>query len=385
MTYGDASPYSIQVYYWLCVLYYKHPTYSLIHARMKNDSPAYNNNMLESLDDELDDQSGGIEISPFDASTKYNKEHGFPTIYHDDEFGYGADEHDELMLAENRNVETLRADLSCLCVPTCAKSPQDICSRLGAWTIANADQFISSVIVALALIPDSISYALIAGLPPSAALQSAWITNIITAIIGGRPGMITSASGFTALLLYRLVRTDTVVEESGIMFVPYVIIFAGALQCVAAFVGLGRLVSAFPAVVVVGMVNAMAVLMLALQFRYVKVFPLSEEELDNGWNVDGNAPAVEISWNVALLSYFGVNLEWISPTLDLGIFVGEVATAFIISMYLPKITKCLPATLVSVLVVVGIEFGIVRMFGAGTPLIADYGGSHVSFNTATVC
>jgi SulP family sulfate permease len=220
---------------------------------------------------------------------------------------------------------------------------------------------------------------LIAGLPPSAALQSCWISNIITAVVGGRPGMITSASGLTAMLLYRLVRTDTVVEESGIMFVPYVIIFAGILQCIAALIGLGRLVSAFPAVVVVGMVNAMALFILALQFRYAKVFPLTEEEINNGWNVDdGTAPAVEISWNIALFSYYGVDIEWITPTLDLGIFAGEVATSFLISMFLPKLTKCLPATLVSVLVVVGVEFGLVRMFGAGTPLIGDYGGTHVS-------
>jgi hypothetical protein len=128
------------------------------------------------------------------------------------------------------------------------------------------------------------------------------------------------------------------------------------------------------------MVNAMALFILALQLRYVKVFPLSEEELDNGWNVDGTAPAVEITWNVALFSYYGKGLEWISSTLDLAIFAGEVATAFLICMFLPKVTKCLPATLVSVLVVLGVEFGIVRTCGAGTPLIGDYGGTHVSIN-----
>ena len=176
-------------------------------------------------------------------------------LQHDDE-----DEDDE----ENRGVESLYTDLSCLCLPTCAKRPADICSRMGAWGLSNADQFISSIIVAISLIPESISYALIGGLPITSALQSAWIMNVVTAVIGGRPGMITSASGLAALLLARLVRTDTVVAESGIMFVPYVIMFAGILQCVAAFFGLGRLVSAFPAPVVVGMVNAMAILITAL-------------------------------------------------------------------------------------------------------------------------
>lgn len=191
--------------------------------------------------------------------------------------------------------------------------------------------------------------------------------------------MITSASGLAALLLYRLVRTDTVVAETGIMFVPYVIIFAGILQCVAAFLGLGRLVSAFPAPVVVGMVNAMALLMLALQCRYAKEFPLSLEELANGWNVEGTAPAVEVTWNIPLLSYFGEGFEWISPWLDLGIYGAEVVTAFLISMFLPKLTTFLPATLVSVLVVVAVEFGLARQFGVKTPLIGDYGGAQVRY------
>jgi len=164
--------------------------------------------------------------------------------------------------------------------------------------------------VAVSLIPESISYALIAGLPPSAALQTCWISNAITALIGGRPGMITSASGLCALILHRLVNTDTV-ENTGIMFVPYAVAFAGVLQIVAAFFRLGRLVSNFPAPVVVGMVNAVAILALALQCRYIKVFPLSEEQIENGWEIDGEDKAVEIEWNVSLtddLSFRSIGL-----------------------------------------------------------------------------
>mmetsp|Transcript_20385 Transcript_20385/g.43696 ORF Transcript_20385/g.43696 Transcript_20385/m.43696 type:complete len:698 (-) Transcript_20385:142-2235(-) len=277
----------------------------------------------------------------------------------------------------DRGVDSLLADLSCLCAPTCAKRPSEICGRSGGWALANADQFISSIIVAISLIPESISYALIAGLPPSSALQSCWITNVITAAIGGRPGMITSASGLAALLLARLVRTDTVVEETGIMFVPYVVMFAGVLKCVAAFFGFGRLVSSFPAPVVVGVVNAMAILILALQLRYAKKFPLTPEEMANGWRVDGTAPAADVTWNVSLFSYFGKGFDWISPALNLGIYAAEVVTAFVISMFLPKLTTFLPATLVSVLVVVAVEFGLARQFGVETPLISDYGGAQV--------
>ena len=285
------------------------------------------------------------------------------------------DDYDE---ADNRGVESLYTDLSCLCIPSCASRPSEICSRTGNWALANADQFISSIIVAISLIPESISYALIAGLPPSSALQSAWIMNIITAMVGGRPGMITSASGLAALLLARLVQTDTVVAESGIMFVPYVIGFAGCLQCVAAFFGWGRLVSSFSPPLVVGMVNAMAVLILVLQCRYAKEFPLTAEEVDNGWNVEGTDAAAEVSWNIPVVAYFGDGYDWISPGLDLGIYFAEVATAFLISMFLPRCTTILPATVVSVMVVAAVEFGLARNFGVETPLIGDYGGAQVS-------
>ena len=153
--------------------------------------------------------------------------------------------------------------------------------------------------MAISLIPESISYALIAGLPPSAALQTCWISNVVTALIGGRPGMITSASGLCALIIHRLINTNTV-ENTGIMFVPYAVGFAGALQIVASIFQLGRLGSNFPAPVVVGMVNAVAILGLALQCRYIKVFPLSEEQIENGWDIDGEDKAVEIEVNVSL-------------------------------------------------------------------------------------
>lgn len=325
--------------------------------------------------------SGAAGVDPQYVANKLDEESAWTNSV--DEHGlrsssYGnSTDFDSSQPPEERGVDSLLADVSCLCMPTCAKRPGDICGRSGGWALANADQVISSIIVAISLIPEGISYALIAGLPPSAALQSCWITNVITAFIGGRPGMITSASGLTALLLYRLVRTDTVVEETGIMFVPYVIMFAGVLQCVAALLGLGRLVSSFPAPVVVGMVNAMALLTLALQLRYAREFPLTQEELANGWNVEGTAPAAEVSWNISLFSYFGKGFDWISPALNLGIYGAEVATAFVISMFLPKLTTFLPATLVSVLIVVAVEFGLARQFGVETPLIGDYGGAQV--------
>ena len=348
-----------------------------------HDYPGDISAISESMDnhDDAVQYSSHKQVDEWEANKGYydddaNYNHGRPASAHPDDQEEG-DEGD-------RGVDSLCAALSCLCLPTCARRPADVCTRSGGWMLANADQFISSIIVAITLIPESISYALIAGLPPSAALQSSWIANIVTSVVGGRPGMITSASGLAGLLLWRLVNTATVVDQPGIMFVPYVVIFAGVLQCLAAFLGFGRLVSAFPAPVVVGMVNAMALLLLALQCRYAKEFPLTQEELENGWAVEGTAPAAEVSWNVALFAYFGEGYEWISPGLDLGIYAAEVAAAFVISMCLPKLTTFLPATLVSVLVIVAVEFGLARQFGVETPLIGDYGGAQVVTPWSTI-
>ncbi|KAL7548560.1 hypothetical protein ACHAWF_011846 [Thalassiosira exigua] len=287
------------------------------------------------------------------------------------------DGEDEL---EDQKLESLCVDCNCCFVPTRAEGWKETLARTASWSLANADQFISAIIVSISLIPESISYALIAGLPPSAALQSGWIANLVTASVGGRPGMISGASGLVALLLYRLANTDTVSESPGIMYVPYAVGFAGVLQCVSAGFGLGKLVSTFPAPMVVGMVNALAILVLLLQCRYAKEFPQT-----NSWfDVEGTAPAAEVSFRPPVMAYFGEGLPWISPTMPLGIFYAEAIGAFLICMFLPKLTTFLPATLVSVLVIVAAEFGLARQLGVQTPLIGDYGGAQVQYPWQTV-
>ena len=93
---------------------------------------------------------------------------------------------------------------------------------------------------------------------------------MMTAIIGGRPGMITNASGLSALILSRLVKTDTI-GASSIMFVPLVVAFAGALQGASACIGLTRLATNFPEPMIIGMVNALAILAMVLQCRYTSL------------------------------------------------------------------------------------------------------------------
>jgi MFS superfamily sulfate permease-like transporter len=204
----------------------------------------------------------------------------------------------------------------------------------------------------------------------------------MTAIIGGRPGMITSASGLSALLLYRLVNTDTIGATS-IMFVPFVVGFAGILQIISSFFGFGKLATHFPAPVIVGMVNGLAILAFALQFRYAKVFPLTAEDMSVATSTAGVGKAVEIDWTIALFSYFGKGLDWIQPWASFGVYYTEVVLAFAVTIFVPKLTTFFPATMMAMLVVIAIEFGLARQFGADTPLIGDYGGAEVRFYVST--
>ncbi len=201
---------------------------------------------------------------------------------------------------------------------------------------------------------------------------------MMTAIIGGRPGMITSASGLSALLLCRLVNSDTIGATS-IMFVPFVVGFAGILQTVSSFFGFGKLATNFPAPMTVGMVNGMAILAFALQFRYAKVFPLTEADMSVGTAAAGDGKAVEAEVTIALFSYFGKGLDWIQPWANFSVYVIEVVLAFAITMFVPKLTTFFPATLMAMLVVIAVEYGFARQFGADTPLVGDYGGVEVRF------
>lgn len=292
---------------------------------------------------------------------------------------YQHERDDEAAHEQPKAVENLFSDLSCCCLPTCASTPSSILSRTWLWFLANSDQFMSSIIVAINLIPEAISYGVMAGLGPRAALQSCWIGNMATSLVGGRPGMVSGASGLMALILSRLVQTGVDDGEggviSGITFVPYAIGFAGILESVSSLFGMGRLASSFPAPVVVGMVNAVALLTFALQFRYAKQYTWGDELMSE--KASSSDSAVNFEWVVALFQYFGKGIDWISPFVNLGTYGAEVVLSMIICSFLPRVTTIFPATLISILIISAVEFGIARQLGVETPLIGDYGGAQV--------
>jgi hypothetical protein len=124
-------------------------------------------------------------------------------------------------------------EMNCYCVPTRVYGFKDFMFRSLGWTLLNKEQILGAFTVAITQIPEAVSGALIAGVNPALALQSTWMMNILTALVGGRPGMISGTTPFIGIALAELV------EKSGVEYVYYAVMFAGFLQLVFGMMGLG--------------------------------------------------------------------------------------------------------------------------------------------------
>lgn len=187
-------------------------------------------------------------------------------------------------------------------------------------------EVLSGLTVALALIPEAVAFSLIAGLSPLTGLYGAFVLGLITAIFGGRPGMISGATGAIAVIIIALAK------EHGVEYVFAAVILAGLIQLAAGFLRLGKLIRLVPHPVIFGFVNGLAVIIFMSQ-------------LDQFKDSSGN---------------------WLTGT-SLYIVLGLVLLTMLIIWGLPKLTKVIPASLVAILVV----FGIVVYFGVDTNTVGD--------------
>lgn len=187
-------------------------------------------------------------------------------------------------------------------------------------------EVLSGITVALALVPEAIAFALIAGLSPLTGLYAAFVMGLVTAILGGRPGMISGATGAVAVVIVALA------QQYGVEYVFATVVLAGLLQMAAGFLRLGKLMRLVPHPVIFGFVNGLAVIIFMSQ-------------LDQFKTADGNWMAGE----------------------TLYIFLGLVALTMVVIWGLPRLSKIVPASLVAILLV----FGIVFAFGVDTRTIGD--------------
>ncbi|MDB4648781.1 SulP family inorganic anion transporter [Crocinitomicaceae bacterium] len=202
-------------------------------------------------------------------------------------------------------------------------------------------EILSGLTVAMALIPEAVAFALIAGLSPLTGLYAAFIMGIITAIFGGRPGMISGATGAIAVVFFGLVTAlkeinPLITVDEITQYVFATVILAGIIQIIAGLLKLGKFMRLVPQPVIFGFVNGLAIIIFLSQ--------LSQFTVDS---TDPNAP-------------------WMSGK-ELYVFIGLVVTAMIIIWGLPKITKLVPAALTAILAI----FGIVYFFDISTTTVGD--------------
>lgn len=133
------------------------------------------------------------------------------------------------------------------------------------WTGNYRRDLLAGVLVALALIPEAISFSIIAGVDPKVGLYASFIIAIFTAILGGRPGMISAATAATALLMYPLVSSVSKSGGDGLQYLLAASILAGILQLLWSAIKLGNQLKFVSRAVMIGFVNALAILIFMAQ------------------------------------------------------------------------------------------------------------------------
>src|SRR5690606_38876328 len=125
-------------------------------------------------------------------------------------------------------------------------------------------EVLSGLTVALALVPEAVAFALIAGLSPLTGLYAAFVMGLVTSILGGRPGMISGATGAVAVVIVSLALSH------GVEYIFATAILAGIIQVLAGVLRLGKLMRLVPHPVIFGFVNGLAIIIFMSQLEQFK-------------------------------------------------------------------------------------------------------------------
>ncbi|MDA8572173.1 SulP family inorganic anion transporter [Flavobacteriaceae bacterium] len=212
---------------------------------------------------------------------------------------------------------------------------------------ANAkNDILSGLTVALALVPEAVAFAFVAGVDPLVGLYAAFMIGLITSIFGGRPGMISGATGALAVVMVSLVAQGNAMgapsENLGLYYLFLTVILMGCIQILAGVFKLGKFVRLIPHPVMMGFVNGLAIVIFLSQLGMFKTT-----------GAEG--------------------LVWMQGQ-ELWIMIGLVVLTMGIMFGLPKLTKKLPEALIAILVVsVLVIFGNLDVATVGS-FIRDGGG-----------
>ena len=212
------------------------------------------------------------------------------------------------------------------------------------------NDILSGLTVALALVPEAVAFAFVAGIDPLVGLYGAFMMGIVTALFGGRPGMISGATGAMAVVMVFLIQKGNQVgdalsvpiENLGLQWLFITLLIVGAIQISAGVFKLGKFVRLIPHPVMMGFVNGLAIVIFLSQLGLFKE------------NINGE-------------------MQWMSGD-NLWMMLGLVCLTMAIMYGLPKLTKKIPAALIAIVIVAAIViFGNIEVSTVGS-FIKDGGG-----------
>ena len=183
------------------------------------------------------------------------------------------------------------------------------------------NELLSGLTVALALVPEAVAFAFVAGVDPLVGLYAAFMVGLLAAIFGGRPGMISGATGAMAVVMVALV------AEHGVEYLFAAVVLTGMFQILAGVLRLGKFIRIVPHPVMLGFVNGLAIVIFLAQLQH---FQITSPEGIKEW-LSGNA---------------------------LVVFAGLIALTMAIIHFLPKITGKFPAALAAIIVVSLLVIGL---------------------------
>ena len=195
------------------------------------------------------------------------------------------------------------------------------------------NDLLSGLTVALALVPEAVAFAFVAGVDPLVGLYAAFMVGLITACIGGRPGMISGVTGALAVVMVSLV------ADHGVEYLFITVVLMGLLQITAGVLKLGKFIRMVPYPVMLGFVNGLAIVIFLAQLGQFG------EAGQAGW-LHGTFMQDSI-----------VDVAWLQGEQLYMLFGLVLLTMFIIH-FLPRLTKALPSSLVAILVVTALVLGL---------------------------
>lgn len=226
--------------------------------------------------------------------------------------------------------------------------------RMRAGNVKN--DLLSGLTVALALVPEAIAFAVIAGVEPLVGLYAAFMVGLITAVFGGRPGMISGATGALAVVMVGLV------TEHGVEYLFAAVVLMGFIQIMAGVLRLGKFIRMVPYPVMLGFVNGLAIVIFQAQF---KEFPLPDN-----WTFGKPSTLTPVDlyphnevlsikqqlWNWSYNIF--LSIKELLEHQPLQLMLGLIALTMAIIFLFPKLTKAVPSTLVAIVVVSLLVIGL---------------------------